>query len=180
MTVWIYTSWYSVTDEIVFQMPWGKRIHFSCCSPAASRYYTHTVISHPIKQMLVLYIKEVSFSGSKNFHYVCVLRWQYGLRQMKWCTADCETSSSFSLSRSHLLMRFRMFKSGVFRARVFLWKPPSAVTKLIRITTRIFLQIRGAHLNFRQSLGDMKGPHLPVNPFLSDRQCLYSLQPFLL
>lgn len=54
------------------------------------------------------------------------------------------------------------------------------VTKLIRITTRIFLQIKGAHLNFRESLGDMKGPARSVSLLLSDRQCVYSLQPFLL
>lgn len=32
------------------------------------------------------------------------------------------------------------------------------VTKLMWFTTRIFLQIKGAHLNFAGSLGDMKRP----------------------
>lgn len=106
------------------------------------------------------------------------LRWQYGLRQMKWCMPDCETSSSFSLSRNHLLMRFRMFKSGVFEGAHVSMETLSAVTKLIWITTRIFLQIKGVHLNFSRSFGWYESAPLPVNLLLSDRQCLYSLQPF--
>lgn len=42
---------------------------------------------------------------------------------MKWCMPDCETSSSFSFSRNHLLMQFRMFKVAYSGVRMFLWEP---------------------------------------------------------
>lgn len=51
MTAWIYVSWYGMTDEIVVQTPW--RIHF-VLFPTPSHHSVRTVISHPIKQMLVL------------------------------------------------------------------------------------------------------------------------------
>lgn len=50
----------------------------------------------------------------------------------------------------------------------------------IRAIACTFLQIKGVHLNFRWSLGDIKGAYVSVNPLLSDRQGLSMLLPFLL
>lgn len=104
------------------------------------------------------------------------LRWQYGLCQTKWCMPDCETSSSFSLSRNCLLMRFRMFKSDVVGARMFLWKPRALSQSWSGSLHASFCWSK-VFTSISEKFGWYKMPlSLSISSWVT--YCLCSLQPF--
>lgn len=90
---------------------------------------------------------------------------QYG--QITWLMPGCETSSSFQpLQKPSVDAVQDVWVRGVFRGGAcFYGNPPSAVTKLIWITTRISLQIKGVSPQFLWEFGWYeKGPSLCQSP----------------
>lgn len=176
ITPQVRISWYSATDGIIiFQTPWFRHNHFSRCSQAPW-HNIPIIIFHPIKHTLRSYIEGASLGGST---FYCGYFKMIGVFcKMKWHLSDYWTSSSsFSLSQSYPPMRFGMFKSAVFVACMFLWKPRalsqswSGSLHASPHRSKVFTSIsEGVWMIW-------KGP-LSVSLLVSDRQCLCSLEPF--
>lgn len=157
--------------DCFFQVPLSKHIHSSYCLPTLSHYWTHSVIAYPIKQKLFLYKLRRIVQWIKLSHcgYFKATTWPPSGEVMHGRSWDCIIFHP--LQKPCLLTRFRVFKSGVFWGGcTFLWKPGALSQSWIWITVRIFLQIKGVHLNLRESSGDSRRAPLLVNLSLSDRR----------
>lgn len=103
------------------------------------------------------------------------VRWQWGVRQEERCVPDWGTPLSFRLSINHPQTQIEGVGVAVVVWRgglLFLWRPSCPVSKPSGIATGFLPQIKGAHLNFSVSSGDIEGPiSLSICRWVTDAVC---------
>lgn len=103
------------------------------------------------------------------------VRWQRGVRREERCAPDWGTPLSFRLSINQTQIKGAgVVVMCVWRVggALFLWRPSRPVSKPSGIATGFLPQIKGAHLNFSMSSGDIEGPiSLSICRWVTDAVC---------